>query len=259
MKTRLRRGALKTGKVILVTSGKGGTGKTTTVGATAACLAVLGYRTLCIDCDAGLRNLDITLGMSDYTVSDLSDVLSGNVPLEDGCAEHPQIPGLFFLTAPLNVDSMFSGMGSMKTLLAESRKHFDFCFLDSPAGIGSGFRLAACDADTAIIVTTPDMSCIRNAQRAAEEIRALSSSTDIRLLVNRVKKSSFRRTDMTIDDIIDSAAAQLIGVISEDSSVQRAANKETPLILDTAHGAAKQFLNVARRLSGESVPLDISR
>ena len=244
------------GKIITVTSGKGGTGKTTTVGAVSSCLAVLGAKTLCIDCDAGMRNLDITLGMTDYAVYDLSDVLRGGRPLVEACSEHPSIPGLFFLSAPTDLTLSDEDCEAMRELLAEARKGFDFCLLDSPAGIGAGFRLASCGADTAVIVTTPDAACVRNAQRAAELLRE-SGAGEIRLIINRVKPRRMRRCGMTADDIIDNVGVRLLGVVRDDPAVQISANGETPFLLGAAGGAARCFMNIARRLNGEEVPLSI--
>ena len=245
------------GKVIVVTSGKGGTGKTTTVGAVASCLAVLGARVLCIDCDAGLRNLDITLGMTDYAVSDLMDVLGGEKPLEAACTEHPSIPGLFFLSAPPEKTLSEDDCGRMRELMDCARESFDYCLIDSPAGLGAGFKLASSGADMAIIVTTPDAASIRNAQRAAEELRASGSEAELRLVVNRVKTRRMRRAGLTVDDIIDTSAVQLLGVVREDGDVPLSANRETPLVLGTTGGAAKHFLNIARRIAGEEIPLAV--
>ena len=244
------------GKIITVTSGKGGTGKTTTVGAVASCLAVLGKRTLCIDCDAGMRNLDITLGMTDYAVSDLSDVLKGERTLEEACSEHPSIPGLFFLSAPAEMTLSDEDREAMRKLFDAARGSFDYCLADSPAGIGAGFRLASCGADTAIIVTTPDAACVRNAQRAAELLRE-SGAGEIRLIINRVKARRMRRSGMTADDIIDTVGVRLLGVVREDSAVPVCANNETPLVLGTTGGAAGNYLNIARRITGEEVPLAV--
>jgi septum site-determining protein MinD len=242
------------GKVIVVASGKGGTGKTTTVGAISSCLAALGYKTLCIDCDAGLRNLDIIIGMSDYTVTDFSDVLEGIIPLDEACSEHPKIKNLFFLPAPafrgpeeINPDAMTALMGQIK-------EQFDYCLIDSPAGIGQGFRLAAANADMAIVVSICDMSSMRDGQRVTQELRN-HGIEEVRLIVNRVSARNFRQLGTTVDDVIDAVGARLIGLIEEDGAVFFASNTETPLILYEAKGASLQFLQVARRIVGDRVPL----
>ena len=241
------------GKVIAVVSGKGGTGKTTTVGAIASCLAALGHKTLCVDCDVGLRNLDISLGMSEFAVMDFSDVVSGYLPLEEACSEHPVIKGLFFLSAPAwggfnNADVVIA------PLLDEIRDKFEYCLIDAPAGVSAGFKSGAAGADMAIIVTTGDLSSMRDGQRVVEELDELGIQ-DIRLLVNRVNPRSFRRAGMTVDSIINTVGVKLIGIIYEDAAVGLAANSEKALVLYDNKRAALQFLRTAQRIRGEEIPL----
>ena len=242
------------GKVIVVASGKGGTGKTTAVAAVSSCLAALGHRTLCIDCDAGLRNLDISLCMTDFAVSDFTDVLGGLLSLEDACVEHPKIENLFFLSAPAFTGPEEIDTDSMAELIETAKESFDYCLIDSPAGIGAGFRLASRGANMAVIVSTGDISSIRDAQRAAEIAHDMGIS-ETRLLINRVKAKVFDSIDATVDDVIDDVSAQLIGVVSEDESVFLSAYNDIPLILAKPKAAARQFLDVARRLTGEALPL----
>ena len=242
------------GKVIVVASGKGGTGKTTSVGAISSCLAALGHKTLCIDCDAGLRNLDIIIGMSDYTVTDFGDVLEGLVSLEDACSEHPKIKNLYFLPAPAFRGPEEIDPDAMSELMEQIKGQFDYCLIDSPAGIGPGFRLAARDADLALIVAICDMSSMRDGQRVAEELRGLGIE-EVRLIVNRVNPKTYRRIDTSIDDAIDTIGVQLIGLVEEDEAVFFASNTETPLILYENKKAAKQYLQIAQRLTGARIPL----
>ena len=242
------------GKVIVVASGKGGTGKTTTVGAISSCLAALGYKALCIDCDAGLRNLDIILGMSEYTVTDFSDVLEGIVPLEEACSEHPRIKNLFFLPAPAFRGPEEIDPGAMAALMGQIKEQFDYCLIDSPAGIGPGFRLAAASADMALVVSICDVSSMRDGQRVTQELRNLGVE-EIRLIVNRVNTRNFRQLGVTVDDVIDAIGARLVGLVEEDGGVFFASNTETPLILYESKGAARQFLQIARRIVGDRVPL----
>lgn len=242
------------GKVIVVASGKGGTGKTTSVGAISSCLAALGHKTLCIDCDAGLRNLDIIIGMSEYVVTDFSDVLEGHVSMEEACSEHPKISGLFFLPAPAFRGPEDIDPKAMSVLMAQVKERFDYCVIDSPAGIGPGFRLAAQDADMALVVTVCDLSSMRDGQRVAEQLHAIGIE-EVRLVVNRVSIRNFRRIGATVDDVIDTVGAQLIGLIEEDESVFLASNSETPLILYEDKKAAMEFLHIAQRITGERIPL----
>ena len=246
------------GKVIAVTSGKGGTGKTTTVAAVSSCLAVLGYRTLCIDFDTGLKNLDLALCMADFAVADFMDVVNGQLDLMDACHESPQIPNLFFLAAPSGYEYGEPDAGAVKPMFDEICGQFDYCFIDSPAGIGSGFRLANAYAETSIIVTNGEFPSIRDAQRAAQEIRGMGVK-DLRLLVNRVKPKNFKRIRTTIDDVINSVGARLIGVVQEDESVFLSLHENTPLILYKKRTAAYNFLDIARRITGEDVPLRLKR
>lgn len=243
------------GTVIAVISGKGGTGKTTTVGAVSSCLASRGYKTLCIDCDIGLKNLDLVLGMTDIAFTDFNDVLEGNATLEEAAVEHTQIKNLFLLSAPSNISADEISIEHMKKLVAEAKKNFDYCFIDAPAGIGSGFRLASSTgADMAVVVTTGDASSLRDGQRVTAEL-AKTEISEIRLIVNRLKPNLLKQTRATIDDMIDVVGAQLIGIVTENETVMLAANMEKPLILCKDNRAMQQFNRIARRLAGEKIPL----
>lgn len=236
------------GKIIAVVSGKGGTGKTTTVAALGSCLAAMGYKTLCVDCDAGLRNLDLSLGMVDYGIYDFGDVISGDRTLDDACVAHPKIGNLYYLAAPAHITVQEFAEDSLLPLAEQAREKFDFCFLDAAAGIDSGFHMVAAAADSAIIVTTVDAAGIRDAQRVMQELSAMKK-TDVRLLVNRVTRAKFRQSDSNVDDIIDTVGAQLIGVVFEDSAVFRATSSDTPLVLYESKNAAVCFLDTALRLA----------
>ena len=242
------------GQVIVITSGKGGTGKTTACAAISSCLAALGHKTLAIDCDVGLRNLDISLGMSDFAVSDINDVAAGETELTDSVHEHPKLPGLYFLSAPLYKPDSAISREDAAALFEKARESFEFVLVDSPAGIGSGFELAARDADSAIVVATANPASVRNAGRTVEMLEELGIG-DIRLLVNMVDKSGWKRFKTTIDDIIDSAGVRLIGVVLNDNAVSTASVNETLLVLSSHGNAAHGFLDVARRLRGEDIPI----
>lgn len=241
------------GTSILMTSGKGGTGKTTCTAALASHLAGLGRKTVCVDCDAALRNLDLVLGLSEGVLWDFMDVMEGRTSLKDAVSAHPKIPGLWFLSAPtaLVSDSETPGFAA---LMEELKAEYDFVLLDCPAGIGSGFKLAASGADMAIIVSTGDLTSLRDGQRTAAELRGMGVE-NIRLLVNRVRARAYRRVRRNIDEIIDTVGARLLGVIREDDRVAEAGNLEIPLMLYKAGLINRQFSRVARRISGEKVPL----
>lgn len=241
------------GTVIAVTSGKGGTGKTTVTAGVSSCLAAIGYRVLCIDMDIGLRNLDISLGMTDRVVMDFSDVVEGRCTLERGAAAHPVIEGLHLLTAPMFLPAGRIVPEQMAEFLARAKTSFDYILIDSPAGIGTGFQLAIAGADRAMVVTTNDPSALRDAQRAVSELTR--HLTDIHLVMNRIQLKMMKRLHTTIDDAMDAAGLPLLGVVPEDPQVSLALGEGQPLVLASRRGAAVACLNIARRISGQHVPL----
>lgn len=241
------------GTVIVVTSGKGGTGKTTLTAGVSSCLAAIGYRVLCIDMDIGLRNLDISLGMTDRVVMDFSDVVEGRCSLERGAAAHPVIEGLYLLTAPMHLPAGRISTQQMIQFLNQAKESFDYVMIDSPAGIGSGFQLAMAGADRAIVVTTNDPSALRDAQRAVSELSKQLPS--IHLVMNRIQPKMMKRLHTTIDDAMDTAGLPLLGVVPEDSQVSFALGAGQPLVLASRRGAAVACLNIARRISGQRTPL----
>ena len=241
------------GTVIVVTSGKGGTGKTSLTGGVASCLAALGQKVLCIDLDIGLRNLDISLGMTDRALMDFTDVVEGRCTLERAAVEHPVIRGLYLLTAPVRPTPDALDEEKMKAMLLQARAQFDYILIDSPAGLGSGFRLAVCGADRAVVVSTNDSSALRDAQRTVVELGRRVDT--IHLVMNRIQPKLLRRLRTTIDDAMDAAGLPLLGVVPEDSQVILAANTGEPLILFSRKGAALAYLNIAKRLMGQRVPL----
>ena len=239
------------GTVITVTSGKGGTGKTTVTGGVASCLARLGKTVLCIDMDIGLRNLDISLGLSDRALMDFADVALGNCPLARAAVSHPDLPNLSLLTAPMRLPPHVTA-GSIRALLRTARDRYDYIFIDCPAGLGPGFQLATCGADRALVVATNDASSLRDAQRAVEELYHLRQ---VHLVMNRIQPKLLRELRTTIDDAMDAAGLPLIGVIPEDRRVILAANMGSPLILEGRRGAANACLNIAKRIEGYRVPI----
>ena len=239
------------GTVITVTSGKGGTGTTTVTGGVASCLARLGKTVLCIDRDIGLRNLDISLGLSDRALMDFADVALGNCPLARAAVSHPDLPNLSLLTAPMRLPPHVTA-GSIRALLRTARDRYDYIFIDCPAGLGPGFQLATCGADRALVVATNDASSLRDAQRAVEELYHLRQ---VHLVMNRIQPKLLRELRTTIDDAMDAAGLPLIGVIPEDRRVILAANMGRPLILEGRRGAANACLNIAKRIEGYRVPI----
>jgi septum site-determining protein MinD len=239
------------GVVIVITSGKGGTGKTTVTGGVAAALSRVGRKVLCIDMDIGLRNLDITLGLHDRALLDFTDVALGRVPLERAVVSHPDLPGLWLLTAPMQLPGAIR-QEAVQSMLYKARGAYDYVLIDSPAGLGSGFRLACSSADRAIVVSTSDASSLRDAQRTVEELAFLHQ---IHLVMNRIQPKLLRQLRATIDDAMDAAGLPLIGVVPEDPHVILSANQGRPLLPRTRPGAADACRNIALRLEGRQVPI----
>ena len=243
-------------KAICVASGKGGTGKTSVASGVACCLAALGKRVVVIDADVGLRNMDIVLGVSELALFDFTDVLSESVSLSGALLAHPLVENLKLLSSPLGESAGRDVTPEeLSKLVDEIKKDCDFCIIDCPAGLDFGFKLAAEVADAAIIVATPDMVSLRDAQlcRASLKTRGIS---DIRLVVNRVRPSLIRRfASLNIDEAIDRTSTQLIGIVPEDKAVIEAANKGKLLFSNLRSPAARAYRNIARRICGENVPI----
>lgn len=241
------------GQVLAVISGKGGTGKTTLCAGIASCLAAEGQRVLCIDADIGLRNLDIALGMAELPVLSFTDVYLGLYPLSRA-AKHPDIPNLSLLTAPIRENPEHISFTAFDRLLQQVRQEYDWCLIDSAAGLGTGFRLTTRFADQIIVASTPDPASLRDASRAVD-LLALEHITQLRLVVNRVEPKMFSRMHLTIDDMMDGVGLPLIGMVPEDPNVVLAAASNTALILKTGRGASVACLHIARRLCGKRTPL----
>lgn len=239
------------GTVITITSGKGGTGKTSITGGVAAWLALMGRTVLCIDMDIGLRNLDISLGLNDRALMDFSDVALGRCPLARAAVEHPTLKGLWLLTSPMSLPPSLTPE-KVRALLDTARTMYDYILIDSPAGLGAGFRLAVCDADRALVVSTSDASSLRDAQRAVAELEHLKI---VHLVMNRIQTKLLRKLRATIDDAMDAAGLPLIGVVPEDPQVILCANLGLPLTTRGPKGAALACRNIAWRLEGDHIPI----
>ena len=244
------------GEVLAVLSGKGGTGKTSVCAGIATALAQSGERVLCIDCDVGLRNLDISLGMSDSGALSFLDVCSGDYSLD--CAEHhPSCSGLRFLTAPMNCHVEEIDPLAFGEMLRTARQSYDYIFLDAPAGVDAGFRLVTDCADRFLVVTGAGPAAIRDASRVGELLE-LAGKTNIRLIVNRVDRDMLDAVRLTIDDVMDSSGLPLIGVVLEDPNVVLAASFGKPLLEYAKRcAAAKSFRKIARRIQGFPEPMKL--
>ena len=239
------------GTAIMVTSGKGGTGKTSLTAGVSSCLAALGKRILCIDLDIGLRNLDIALGMDDRAVMDFTDVMDRRCSLLTGAVEQPKIRGLHLLTAPLRLEH--PDFDRFRQVVEEAKEMYDFVLLDSPAGLGDGFQLAMCAADRAVVVSATDPAALRDAQRAVSEL--IHTVDELHLVMNRVEPRVMRHLHTTIDEAMDTAGLPLLGVVPEDPKVVLAAGHGVPLVLYARRGEVRAYLNIAKRLLGQKVPL----
>ncbi len=241
-------------RVITVTSGKGGVGKTTTTANLAVALASLGKQVICIDADIGLRNLDLILGMENRIVNDIVDVVEGRCKLRQAMIRHKTMPDLWLVPAAQTRDKTAVSPTQMVEIVKELRNDFHFVLIDSPAGIERGFRNAIAPADEVLIVTNPEVSAVRDADRIIGLIEADARKLPVRLIINRVKADMIRRGEMlSPDDVIDILAISLIGIVPEDEDVLIAGNRGAP---DPNSRAGQSFRNIARRLMGEDVALE---
>ncbi len=243
------------GQVITITSGKGGVGKTTTTANLGIALAKLGKRVVVVDADIGLRNLDVILGLENRVVYDLVDVVEGACGVRQALVKDKRAEGLYLLPAAQTRDKTAVNPAQMNALCKQLRKDFDFILIDSPAGIEQGFRNAIVPADRVIVVTTPEVAAVRDADRVIGLLEA-EGKQDVMLLLNRVDVQMVRRGDMmSVEDVLDILAIRLIGVIPEDSAILISSNRGTPVALDGQSRTAVAYQHVARRLLGEDVPL----
>lgn len=241
------------GELIAVLSGKGGTGKTSVCAGVAQALSQMGQKVLCVDCDIGLRNLDIALGLSEVGTISFLDVCRGEYTL-DMATVHPVYPNLHFLTAPIGCTADSVDDLEFAQMLNEARKHFHYVLLDAPAGIEAGFQLAAKAADRVILVTGSDPASIRDARQAGDVLE-LMGKRNIRLVVNRINKKMAAAMNLTVDDIMDQAGLPLLGIVPEDSNVVLAAAFRQPLLGYTRKGAAAACRRIAKRIQGLTVPV----
>ncbi|MEW5865474.1 MAG: septum site-determining protein MinD [Bacillota bacterium] len=242
------------GKVIVVTSGKGGVGKTTAVANIGCGLAARGKKVALVDADIGLRNLDIVLGLENRIVYDIVHVIEGKCRLRQALIRDKRLQTLFLLPAAQSKDKEAVRPDQMKELTTSLAGEFDYVMIDCPAGIEHGFKNAIAGAEAAIIVTTPEVSAVRDADRIVGLLEA-EGLGEPRLVVNRVRPEMVRRGDMLgIDDVIDILAIDLLGVVPDDESVITSTNKGEPAVLDGVSRAGEAFRRIAARIEGEEVP-----
>ena len=250
------------GKVITITSGKGGVGKTTVTANLAAALAMNGRKVTALDADIGLRNLDVVMGLENRIVYDLVDVVEGRCRLRQAMIKDKRQPDLYLIPAAQTRDKMAVSPSDMVLVCDQLRAEMDYIIIDSPAGIERGFRNAIAPADQVIIVTNPEISAVRDADRIIGLIEAEEKGPGS-LIVNRVKPEMVARGEMlSIEDILDILAIDLIGVIPEDEAILISSNQGAPVAMSGANGASAShaFQNTARRIEGEEVPfLDLTQ
>ena len=240
-------------EVMVITSGKGGVGKTTTTANIGTGLALLGYSVVLIDTDIGLRNLDVVMGLENRIIYNLVDVVEGNCRMKQALIRDKRCQNLYLLPSAQTRDKYSVNPGQMRKLVEDLREEFDYILLDCPAGIEQGFQNAIAGADRALVVTTPEVSAIRDADRIIGLLEA-SQMQEIDLIVNRVRMDMVRRGDMmSVADVADILAVNVIGAVPDDEDVVISANQGEPLV-DTDTVAGQAYLNICKRITGESVP-----
>ena len=242
------------GEVIVITSGKGGVGKTTTTANVGTGLAKLNKKVVLIDTDIGLRNLDVVMGLEIRIVYNLVDVVEGNCRIKQALIKDKRYPNLYLLPSAQTRDKHSVSPEQMKKLADELKEEFDYILMDCPAGIEQGFKNAIAGADSALVVTTPEVSAVRDADRIIGLLEA-NEMKKIHLIVNRLRTDMVKRGDMmSADDVVEILAIDLIGVVPDDESIVVATNQGEPLVGNDSM-AGQAYMNICRRLTGEEVPL----
>ncbi len=240
-------------EVIVITSGKGGVGKTTTSANVGTALALQGKRVVLIDADIGLRNLDVVMGLENRIVCDLVDVVEGRCRLNQALIKDKRFDGLFLLPAAQTRDKNAVTPEQMKKLCDTLREDFDYIIVDCPAGIEQGFKNAIAGADRALIVTTPEVSAVRDADRIIGLLES-NGVSNMHLILNRVRMHMVKRGDMmAVEDVVGFLAIELIGVVPDDENIVITTNKGEPATAEGTSLAGKAFRNIARRVLGEEV------
>ena len=250
-----------TGSVIVITSGKGGVGKTTTSANIGTALKKDGSKVVLIDTDIGLRNLDLLLGLENRIVYTIVDVVEGRCKLKQALVKDKKNPNLCLLAAAQTRDKSAVTEEQLKEICDTLKEEYDYIIVDCPAGIEQGFQNAVAGANEAIVVTTPEMSAVRDADRIIGLLEAKEDVKKYRLLVNRVRPNLIKTNDMmSVEDVVGILSAELIGVIPEDTGIITSTNRGEPIVNNEKSLAGQAYLNVARRIKGEEVPfLDIDQ
>lgn len=243
------------GEAIVITSGKGGVGKTTTTANLGAGLAKAGQKVALIDADIGLRNLDVVMGLENRIVYDLVDVVEGFAKLKHALIKDKRFENLYLLPAAQTRDKTAVSPDQMKQLVGEMKEEFDFVLIDCPAGIEQGFKNAVAGSDRAVVVATPEVSSVRDADRIIGLLEAEEKHHPA-LIVNRIRPSMVKKGDMMdINDMIEILAIDLLGVVPDDEFIVVSTNRGEPAVLNMQSRAGEAYRNITRRLMGENVPI----
>lgn len=243
------------GVSIVITSGKGGVGKTTTTANIGTGLAMAGKKVVVVDADTGLRNLDLLLGLENRIVYNLVDVVEGTCRMKQALIKDKRFDNLYLLPTAQTKDKTAVNTEQMAIIIGELKKEFDFVLIDCPAGIEHGFENAVAGADRAIVVTTPEVSAVRDADRIIGKLEA-KGLDDHQLVVNRIRYEMTKRGEMlNIDDMTDILAIKLLGIVPDDEKIVISTNRGEPAVTDESSKAGQAYRNISRRIMGEDVPL----
>ena len=243
-----------TAQVITVTSGKGGVGKTTAVANLATALAADGRKVVCIDGDIGLRNLDVIMGLENRIVYDIVDVIEGRCKLKQAMIRDKHYQNMYLIPAAQTRDKNAVSPSDMIRICNDLRADTDYVIIDSPAGIERGFRNAIAAADRVLVVTNPEVSAVRDADRVVGILEAEEKGNPA-LILNRLNPTLVKNNDMlSAEDVLDLLGIQLIGVVPEDESVIIGSNRGAPVVTDPKSRAGQAFRNIAKRIQGQDVP-----
>ncbi|MGJ3791328.1 septum site-determining protein MinD [Lactiplantibacillus argentoratensis] len=245
------------GKAIVITSGKGGVGKTTTTANLGTALALMGKKVCLVDLDIGLRNLDVILGLDNRILYDIVDVVAGRAQIRQALVKDKRFDDLLFLLpAAQNADKDALNPDQVRAIVDELKPDFDYVLLDCPAGIEQGFMNAIAGADAAIIVSTPEISAIRDADRVVGLLEQYPLAEAPKLVINRIRTRMMQDGEtMDIDEITHHLSIDLLGIVFDDDAVIRTSNNGEPIVLDPQNPASQGYRNIARRIEGETVPL----
>ncbi|WP_096435895.1 septum site-determining protein MinD [Alteribacter populi] len=243
------------GEAIVVTSGKGGVGKTTTTANIGTALALSGKKVCLVDTDIGLRNLDVVMGLENRIIYDLVDVIEGRCRLQQALIKDKRFECLSLLPAAQTKDKSAVEPKQMEKLVEELKQDYDYVLIDCPAGIEQGFKNAIAGADQAIVVTTPEVSSVRDADRIIGLLEKESTSSP-KLVVNRIRTHMMKTGEaIDVDEIVSILAVDLLGIVADDDDVIKASNSGEPIAMDPKSRASLAYRNISRRINGESVPL----